>query len=73
MPNVFRGLVDRLIYSGILVEVDPSIKAVIVRINDQESGEYIIQELDDEHVLIHKDKLEKLKDLIQSVCKIYSS
>ena len=68
-----QSLVDRLIYSGILVEVDPSIKAVIVKINDQESGEYIIHELDDEHVLIHKDKLEKLKDHIQSVCRIYSS
>jgi len=56
--------------AGILVEVDSSIKAVIVEIDNQEYGKYIIEELDDEHLLVHKNVLEQLKERIQAVCRI---
>ena len=52
---------------GILLEVDPSINAVIVQIDEQEYGKYIIQQLDDKHVLIHKDKVKELKEQVQAV------
>jgi len=52
---------------GILLEVDPSINTVIVQIDEQEYGKYIIQQLDDEHILINKDKVKELKEKVQAV------
>ena len=52
---------------GILLEVDPSITTVIVQIDEQEYGKYIIQQLDDEHVLIDKNKVKELKEKVQAV------
>jgi len=61
-------------YLGILLVVDASIKAVIIEIDKREYGKYIIQELDDEHVLVHKDMLDELKGQIRRVgggCKSF--
>jgi len=49
------------------VECDPSIKAIISRINDQHNHDIIIEDIDDEHVLIKKDKHEELKALLKDV------
>lgn len=52
---------------GVLVECDPSIKAIICRINEQHNHEIIIEEIDDEHILIKKDKHDDLKHLLKEV------
>lgn len=52
---------------GVLVECDPSIKAIINRINEQRNHEIIVEDIDDEHVLIKKDKHEELKLLLKEV------
>lgn len=52
-----------------LVECDPSIKAIIIRINDQHKHDFIIEDIDDEHVLIKKDKHEELKLLLKEALK----
>lgn len=54
-------------YEGVLVECDPSIKAIITRINEQRNHEIIVEDIDDEHVLIKKDKHDELKLLLKEV------
>ena len=50
-----------------LVECDPSIKAIISRINEERGHEIIVEDIDDEHLLIKKDKHEELKALLKEV------
>ncbi|KAM0718690.1 hypothetical protein Q7P37_005761 [Cladosporium fusiforme] len=47
--------------AGVLVECDASIKAIIVKINSENQNLYIIEDIDDEHVLIQASKHEQLK------------
>jgi TFIIH basal transcription factor complex TTD-A subunit len=51
------------------VECDPSIKAIINRINDQHSHDFIIEDIDEEHILIKTAKHEELKVLLKEVCR----
>jgi TFIIH basal transcription factor complex TTD-A subunit len=51
------------------VECDPSIKAIINRINDQHNADFIIEDIDDEHILIKTAKHEELKILLKEVRK----
>ena len=53
--------------AGVLVECDPSIKAIINRINDEHNHDFIIEDIDDEHVLIKTTKLDELKLLLKEV------
>lgn len=53
-----------------LVECDPSIKAIISRIDDKHRNDFVIEDIDDEHVLIKKDKHEELKQLLKEVRKL---
>lgn len=46
--------------AGVLVQCDPSIKAIIVQI-DSEKHDIIIEDLDDETVMVKQEKLEELK------------
>lgn len=59
----------RLAYAvtGVLVECDPSIKAIIKQIDEQHMHAFIVEDIDDEHVLIKKDKHEDLKKLLKDV------
>lgn len=50
-----------------LVECDPSIKAIINEINKAKDHKIVIQDIDDEHVLVNKDKHEELKLLLKEV------
>ena len=52
---------------GVLVECDPSIKAIINRINDQHNHDFIIDDIDDDHVLIKSNKHDELKLLLKEV------
>ncbi|CEJ57499.1 General transcription and DNA repair factor IIH subunit tfb5 [Penicillium cataractarum] len=52
MPRAVRGL---------LIECDPSIKAMILKY-DEERHDYIVEDLDDEnHLVIKESQLENLK------------
>jgi TFIIH basal transcription factor complex TTD-A subunit len=54
--------------TGVLVECDASIKAIIVNINTANGNAYIIEDIDDEHVLIQASKHQELKDKLNEVC-----
>lgn len=54
---------------GVLVECDPSIKAIILKI-DHESHDYIIEDLDDETLVIKESMLPRLKARLDEVCFI---
>ena len=57
---------------GVLVECDPSIKAIILKI-DQESHDYIIEDLDDETLVIKESMLPRLKARLDEVCASFFS
>lgn len=76
MPRAVAGesqedeqIVDYLTLPGVLVECDPSIKAILVKIDTEHHHDFIIQEIDDEHLLIKSDKHEALKQLLRDVCR----
>lgn len=56
---------------GVLVECDPSIKAIILKI-DHESHDYIIEDLDDETLVIKESMLPKLKARLDEVYLLLS-
>ncbi|MCJ1282770.1 TFIIH complex subunit tfb5 [Xylographa opegraphella] len=45
---------------GVLVECDPSIKAIILKI-DQDKHDYIIEDLDDQTLVVKENQLSSLK------------
>ena len=45
---------------GVLVECDPSIKSIIIAI-DSEHNEYIIEDLDESHLVIQERMVPQLK------------
>jgi len=51
----------------VLVECDASIKAIIVKINSEDGNIYIIEDIDDEHVLIQESKHAQLKARLNAV------
>ena len=78
MPKALGGDYSRIIsgfaiwntkdeLAGVLVECDPSIKAIIERIDVQNGHGFIIENIDDEHVLIRSTKHEELKALLKDV------
>lgn len=60
---------------GVLIECDPSIKAIIVKINQEMSNAYIIEDLDDGHLVIKENMVNDLKyrldDVRSFLCKAY--
>lgn len=54
--------------TGVLVECDASIKAIIVNIDRENGNKFIIEDIDDEHVLIQASKHEELKSELNKVC-----
>lgn len=59
------GLELKLV-QGVLVECDPSIKAIILKI-DQENHDYIIEDLDDQTLVVREPQLQKLKAKLEQV------
>ncbi|KAL1585117.1 hypothetical protein WHR41_06522 [Cladosporium halotolerans] len=55
--------------AGVLVECDASIKAIIVKINSENQNIYIIEDIDDEHVLIQAAKHDELKARLNAALK----
>ena len=56
-----------LIKEGTLVRCDASIKAMLVDIDSKNNNEYIIEELDEEHILVKETKLNELKGRLNNV------
>jgi TFIIH basal transcription factor complex TTD-A subunit len=52
---------------GVLVYCDASIKAIIMKINAEDGNIYIIEDIDDEHVLIQESKHAQLKARLNAV------
>jgi len=52
---------------GTLVQCDPSIKAIISKINEENGGLYISEDIDDETCLINTKKLDELKQKLKDV------
>jgi len=51
----------------VLVQCDPSIKAMICRIDEIAQEKFIIEDLDDETVVVKESKLAQLKDELNKV------
>ena len=51
---------------GVLVQCDPSIKAIILKI-DQEKHDYIVEDLDDQTLVIKETQLSNLKRRLDEV------
>ena len=58
-------LID-FVYLGVLIECDPSIKAIILKI-DQEKHDYIVEDLDDQTLIIKESQLQRLKARLEEV------
>lgn len=58
---------SRLTFSGTLVKCDASIKAMLVDIDSKNNNEYIIEELDEEHILVKETKVNELKSRLNQV------
>ena len=52
--------------TGVLVECDPSIKAIILKI-DQDKHDYIVEDLDDQTLMIKESQLPRLKARLEEV------
>lgn len=75
MPRAIRGSSAHhlpfnhaypLTHPGVLVECDPSIKAIIVKL-DSERNDFIVEELDDQTLVINEAKLGTLKMALEEV------
>ncbi|CAD6440307.1 7bdfbdc3-bb40-419d-9c7b-bfd84f0eef9d-CDS [Sclerotinia trifoliorum] len=60
MPRAIRG---------VLVECDPSIKSIIVKIDADSSHAYIVEDLDDETLVIKENMLGMLKTRLEDALK----
>lgn len=56
-----------LMTPGTLVRCDASIKAMLIDIDSKNNNEYIIEDLDEEHILVKETKINELKARLNSV------
>ena len=64
--KVFCTPALKLICLGVLVECDPSIKAIILKI-DQDKHDYIVEDLDDQTLVVKESQLASLKARLEEV------
>jgi len=57
-----------LIMSGVLVQCDPSIKSIIVKI-DSEDHAFIVEELDDQTLVVKENMMSILKMRLDEILK----
>ncbi|KAL8283737.1 hypothetical protein RQP46_005532 [Phenoliferia psychrophenolica] len=50
---------------GVLVTCDPAVKQILLQLDETGTERFIIQELDDTHVLISADSVERIKQDLQ--------
>ena len=51
---------------GVLVECDPAIKAIILKI-DEQRHDFVIEDLDDTHLVVNAQQLDELKKRLEEV------
>lgn len=56
----------KISFLGVLVECDPSIKAIILKI-DQDKHDYIVEDLDDQTLVVKESQLATLKARLEEV------
>lgn len=61
-----RLLLTSVTIQGVLVECDPSIKAIILKI-DQERHDFIVEDLDDQTLVVKESQLQRLKVRLEDV------
>ncbi|RYN19051.1 hypothetical protein AA0119_g9203 [Alternaria tenuissima] len=64
LPQVAPAIIDSEMVKairGTLVKCDASIKAMLVDIDSKNNNEYIIEELDEEHILVKETRINELK------------
>lgn len=52
---------------GVLVECDPSIKAIILKIDEDHHHTFIVEDLDEDHLVVKEAKLAELKDRLEKI------
>ena len=75
MPRAIRGkstsipscILCLYLAPGVLVECDPSIKSIIVKIDSEEHA-FIVEDLDDQTLVIKENMLSILKMRLDEVC-----
>lgn len=63
---LFNGNTMARVIKGMMIKCDPSIKSLVVKI-DQDYRDIIIEELDDQHLLIDPSKLAFVKKELNKV------
>lgn len=53
--------------AGVLVECDQAIKATLVKIDQEHRHKFIIEDIDDQHLLIHSKEKDEFKELLDEV------
>ncbi|KAF2726225.1 hypothetical protein K431DRAFT_299321 [Polychaeton citri CBS 116435] len=51
--------------AGVLVKCDPSIRAILMKIDNAHQNQIISEEVDDDHLLIKNAKFDELKILLK--------
>jgi len=54
---------------GVLIECDPSIKAIIVKIDSESNNTFIVEDLDDTTLIIRDSMLQSLKNRLEDALK----
>jgi TFIIH basal transcription factor complex TTD-A subunit len=67
LSSLARDVYKLTSLQGTLVQCDPSIKAIISKINEENGGLYISEDIDDETCLINTKKLDELKQKLKDV------
>lgn len=56
-------------YTGVLVECDASIKSIIVSIDNESNNEFVIEVLDDTHIVVKETMVQALKQKLDDRLK----
>lgn len=54
---------------GVMIQCDPSIKAIIKQVDTEHNHEIIIEDLDDKTLIVKETLMHTLKDRLDQVCK----
>lgn len=83
MPRAIRGetsctfeaksVTKFVVYLGVLIECDPSIKSIIVAIDNESDHAYVVEELDDQTLVVKENMLTSLKMKLDDVSDVLLS
>ena len=67
-PRAFESFnLTSFLNTGVLVECDPSIRAIIVKIDQENNNEFIVHDLDEQTLLVREAQLPLLKQKLEEV------